>query len=84
MDHCFYVEEERQKDLAYRMYVTDAIKNINNSIANTLGGAIITKRFAELTESHDNDNIEQDPDEIKRRISDKLDMLGKDNGSSSI
>lgn len=78
IDHCFIVEEERQKDLSYRAYITDALKNINNSVSNAFGGTVFTKRYVEITELYDDDVEEQDPEEIKMRIKNKLDILGKD------
>lgn len=78
IDHCFLVEEEYQKELAYKSYVSDTLMNINNSTVNAFGGKMITTRYIDLIEFSNKDHKEQDSEEIIERISNKLDKLGND------
>ena len=64
--------------MAYKSYVADTLKSINNSVANTLGGTIVTTRYIDLISVSNKDYKEQNPEEVIERISNKLDNLGKD------
>lgn len=52
MEHCiasFRIDEKRkQEDLAFRIYVTDALKVISENTAKMSRGACLTKRFADV------------------------------------
>lgn len=56
--------ESEQRELAYRIYVTDALRNISENTARFGGGGYIRARFADLI------NIDQRPED--NRTSDEI------------
>ena len=75
IDHCFLAEETIQKEKAFKVYVTDTLKALNDAVADKIGGSVFNKRYIELIEF--SNEKEQDPEEIIDRISNKLDKLGE-------
>lgn len=75
MDYCSLRWTEDQKEKMFKVYVTDGIKNINDSVANVLGGPVFKERYYDIT----NRKVVKDPDQtatnIKNRIVGKLAAL---------
>lgn len=72
-----------QKELAYRIFVTDALRNIakNTAINGGNGGEYPSKRFAELIRDFGKDESDVTKEEIVSRIKGSLRRLA--NGSTS-
>lgn len=87
IDHCVLRLKQISEYEAYRTYITDALQGITNNTArlvNKDGMVIMSKRFADMISNKKNDPIdidtEQKAQEIKLRISNLLDKLGKEDG----
>ena len=50
IEHYIAFFQKEQKDKAYRLYVTDALKIITENTAKANGGTYLTGRYAELIE----------------------------------
>lgn len=48
--------EEKMKDEAYKIYVTDCLQTISQNTASYVGGQAMTRRFIELIEPKPQDN----------------------------
>lgn len=68
--------KERQKELGFKIYVTDSLKFINESVVKLNGGNAMKKRFVELIENK-SEGKEQSADEVIARISNKLDRMAE-------
>lgn len=79
IEHCFMLEKERQKELAHKIYMTDALKNINDAFVKHFGGYQMKQRFYDIVHEMDTVDTKENPQEIIERISNKLDKLGKTN-----
>lgn len=79
IEYCIYRYNERQRRLAYEIYVTDRLKAINASIAQTFGGTSATKRFVEVLDmmKHSKEP-ERTAEQVISSISDKLERLGNE------
>lgn len=64
IEHCVSAFSERDKEKAFRIYVTDAIMCISETVATAskYGGSYMEKRYADIIEPQE--EIEYDPDEI--------------------
>lgn len=67
--------KERQKELGFKIYVTDSLKFINESVVKLNGGNTMKKRFVELIENKS--EKEQSANEVIARISNKLDRMAE-------
>lgn len=74
IEHCVSSYQKRQKELQYRVYVTDMLKNI---IDINTGGKADVPRFADLMEEHhDNNKPEETADDVIARITQNLTDMG--------
>lgn len=48
VEYCVSLYNKRMEEKAYRIYVTDTLKNINACLAHTFSGTVMSQRFAEL------------------------------------
>lgn len=77
IEHCIYAYNEKQKRLAFEVYVTDRLKAINDSVAKTLGGATVKQRYIELVERmKEKPAPEYTAEQVITSISDKLERIG--------
>lgn len=75
-DFCIAEWISEQEEKMFKVYVTDGIKNVNDSVANYIGGHVFKKRYYELISKKDViDDPEETAIEIKDRIKDKLSIL---------
>ena len=62
IEHCVSAFSQRNKEKAFRIYMTDAIMCISETVANMgNGGSYMEKRYIDIIEPQDD---EFDPDEI--------------------
>ena len=63
IEHCVSAFSARNKEKAFRIYISDAIMCISETVANMGGGgSYMNKRYVDIIEPHE--DIEYDPDEI--------------------
>lgn len=63
IEHCVSAFSEHNQEKAYRIYLTDAIMCISETVANMGGGGFyMEKRYIDIIEPQE--EIEYDPDEI--------------------
>lgn len=62
--------EEKQRELAYRIYVTDALRSISENTAKFGGGGYMKVRFADIIMPHPEDD--RTSEEIISHIREKL------------
>lgn len=67
MEHCVSAFSDRIKDKIYRMYITDGVMSISETIAQAFGGRCLTQRYADIIDTSNEDN-EETADEIVMRI----------------
>ena len=72
-------EKERQKELTFKIYATDTLKHINESIANVFGGKVMKLRFADMIKDQPEGEEERTPEEIINNISSKLEKMRQNN-----
>ena len=65
--------KQSQREVAYRIYVTDALRNISENTAKYGGGSYIQSRFADIIHPRPEDNRTQA--EIVEQIRGKLRKL---------
>lgn len=71
-------EKERQKEYAFKVYMTDSVKNINESVANMFGGRVMKLRFADMIKDQKAEETKT-PEEIINNISSKLEKMRQSN-----
>lgn len=72
IDHCISLFSKRQRENVYKMYVTDALKVIARNTSR-LGGASITRRFADIIEGmYAKPEEEANADDVIENIRNKL------------
>lgn len=57
------------------MYITDSIKNINDSISNLFGGSVFKERYCDLISKEQIKDPDKTAEEIKSKIIGKLAAL---------
>lgn len=62
IEHCVSAFSEMNKEKAFRIYMSDAIMCISETVANISGGSYMEKRYVDIIEPQE--EIECDPDEI--------------------
>lgn len=74
IDHCIASFKVKKREEAYKTYITDCLRLISESTAKFGGGKYMSARFADLVDWGDRKKKEpeQDPEEIKRKIIEKL------------
>lgn len=65
---------KKSKDAAFRYYVTDVLKNINESVANTMSGKYMQARFYDILNPPKEET--RTAEEIIQHIKDGLDKIG--------
>lgn len=76
-----YVGARAQESLeryAYRIYVTETLRGINNNLAGYVGGATVTMSYDEVLNYKPETRTAE---EIKKHMKEKLKAYGEDNGS---
>lgn len=66
IDHCICALKERRSQEAFRSYIADSAMYINQSIAKTLGGTYLEKRYSDLFKAERED--ERTGDEIALEV----------------
>ncbi len=61
----------------YRVYITDSIKNINESVSNFFGGRVYKERFYDIVNKSEDKKSSETAEEIKNRIIGKISALEK-------
>lgn len=77
IDHCMSAFTEYNKDLAFRIYITDGIKVISENTAHFAGGSSLQLRWYDLIDQTPEEEPEQDTrscDDIVNSIWSKIDM----------
>lgn len=77
IDHCVLRWVDDQKEKSFKVYVTDGIKNINDSVANAFSGKVFRERWYDMTNKKEVKDPKETADEIKSRIVGKLAALEK-------
>ena len=73
IEHYIAFFQKEQKDKAYRLYVTDALKIITENTAKLNGGTYLTGRYAEMIEPRKEET--RTAEEIIDTIKEKLERL---------
>ena len=80
IEHCVSFFRKKNEELAYRIYVTDALKAIAENTQKMFGGSFMQKRFAEIIRPKDTAEDIEDADikakDIIERIKAKAEKLG--------
>lgn len=81
VDHCVSLFNSRAKERLFQIYITDALKCLNDNVAKTLGGSTLKVRYYDLLESGNKQENEKTGDEIALEIIKKagLKVKGKEN-----
>lgn len=64
MEHCVSTFSEYCRDKAFKIYVTDGIKCMSESLASNFGGAYLQERYADIFEGREKDESPKTGDEI--------------------
>ena len=64
IDHCIAALNKSRKESAYRSYVTDALKNINEILARNFGGSYLSMRYDDMMDEGAKGNEPESGDEI--------------------
>ena len=59
--------EKDSRDYAYRIYVTDALRIIGETLANAEGGQYITRRFADMLEPQKEIDVQNVIDDVVKK-----------------
>lgn len=79
IDHCVAFFRSKQKEEAYRIYVTDTMKAMSEIIAKTYGGNSPKYRYAEIIGDNKTEQEERrTPQEIISNMKDKLSKMAGD------
>lgn len=79
IDYCILHYNQRMEQQAYKVYVTDRLKAINDSVAHTFGGSAPKMRYydiLDLMKPKDEKEPEKTAEQVISSISDKLERLG--------
>lgn len=75
IDYCVPRWAEDYENKLFRIYVTDGIKNINESIAGFLGGRVFKGRYYDMIKRGSEEEPKETAEDIKERIKTKLAAL---------
>lgn len=75
IDYCVQRWVKDKEEELYRIYVTDSIKNINESVSNFLGGKVYKERYYDLANKTNAKEPTETAEEIKERIIGKIAAL---------
>ena len=81
IDYCILHYNQRMEQQAYKVYVTDRLKAINDSVAHTVGGSAPKMRYydiLDLMKPKDEKEPEKTAEQVISSISDKLERLGNE------
>lgn len=67
--------QQQMQDEAYRIYTTDTLKYICESVTQRLGGRCMAQRYVDFTDQRKPEQQESG-DEIINRLGEKLDAMG--------
>lgn len=69
IDYCIASLRRKNKELAYRVYITDALKAVAENTSRYAGGTVLSKRFAEYLEPPKKEMTAQEViDKIKKKM----------------
>lgn len=71
-------DEERSKEYAYRIYVSDALKILGENLAQAFGGNALSVRLYDILEQNTQPEDNRTAEEIIADISGKLSAMGED------
>lgn len=74
--------QQQMQEEAYRIYTTDTLKYICESVTQRLGGRCMAQRYVDFTDQRKPEQQESG-DEIINRLGEKLDAMGGDKDSES-
>ena len=79
MDYCIAFFRRKQKENAFRIYVTDALYAISANTAKMFGGASMQMRYADMINNKPQDTEQETKDaaEVVNHIKDKINKLNK-------
>lgn len=77
IDHCLLALEERARQEAYELYISEMVRSANNSIARALGGSEFGKSWKEIMDYKPETRT---ADEVKRHMMEKIKGLGAGDG----
>lgn len=69
IDHCIASLRKRNRDIEYRVYITDALKAIVGNTARFAGGVELSRRYADYLMPHKKNLT---PSEVKAKIKGKI------------
>ena len=77
MDYCIAFFQKKQKENAFRIYVTDALYAISESTAKMFGGSSMKMRYADLIRNKPQDTEQETKDaaEVVNHIKDRINKL---------
>ena len=78
IDHCISVLSNKRKHDILVAYLTNAIKNINEIMANVYGGNYMSVRYMDIIDDTPQDT--RTGEEIKNYMMDKINSIGKGGG----
>lgn len=78
IQHCVAFFRRNQKEKAYRIYVTDALKAIAENTAKQGGGLTMSVRYADMINLNDKQQPEETrtAEEVITSIKDKISRMG--------
>ena len=79
IDHCINFLNKSDEDTALKVYITDALKAVVENTSKLAGGVTMRKRFSDLiNDVPEEEGSEEKAEEIKNRMKEKLERLGKE------
>lgn len=75
IDYCIAFFREKEKEEAFRVYVTDALKVLTKNTATMFGGNAMSIRFYDMIHPK---QITESAEDIIKRMSKKLEQMGSD------
>lgn len=79
IDHCISVLSNKRREEILAAYLTNAIKNINEILANVYGGNYMSMRYTDIIDDKPQDT--RTGEEIKNYMMDKINSIGKEGGN---
>lgn len=67
---------QRREEVIFRSYMANATKNINDAVAESLGGKVMQYKYDEIVTMKEDDTETRTAEEIIQHIKDGLDRIG--------
>ena len=75
MDHCIATFQKKNEEIAYKIYITDALKLISENTAGLVKGKIMSKRFCEIAYEEKKQEPEKSAEEIIAEVNKKAGLV---------